>query len=345
MEPILKFLNSKTQIIAEVALAHDGSLGAAHAYIDAASKAGADVVKFQTHIAEAESTIREPWRVKFSKQDTCRRDYWKRTAFSEEQWIELKRHADEKNILFMSSPFSEEAIDLLSRVGVSAWKIASGEAINFPLIKKAGKTGLPLIISTGLSSMAEVDTVVNFVRKETKSKFALMQCTTSYPSAPEQIGLNVLNEFRKLYECPVGLSDHSGKIFPGLAAATLGAELLEVHLTFSRDCHGPDVVASITVDELTQLCEGVRFIEKMRATAFDKDALEFKNRPLKITFGKSIVAKRSLHAGEKIDESLIAFKKPGDGLPISKLNEILGATLKVNVEADSHILMEHLDKQ
>ena len=139
-------------IIAEVAQAHDGSLGAAHAYIDAIADAGADAVKFQTHIAEAESTPHEPWRVKFSKQDATRYDYWKRIEFTEEQWLGLKQHADERNLIFLSSPFSIEAVDLLTRIGVRYWKIASGEVSNLPMLEHILKTRLPIILSSGMSS-------------------------------------------------------------------------------------------------------------------------------------------------------------------------------------------------
>jgi N-acetylneuraminate synthase len=141
---------SRCQIIGEVAQAHDGSLGAAHAYIDAIAQAGADAVKFQTHIASAESTPAEPWRVRFSYQDASRYDYWKRMEFTEEQWSGLKRHANEKGLLFLSSPFSLQAAKMLMRVGMPAWKVASGEVTNAPLFDFMIATGLPVMLSTGM---------------------------------------------------------------------------------------------------------------------------------------------------------------------------------------------------
>ena len=140
---------SRCLIIAEVAQAHDGSLGAAHAYIDAAARAGADAVKFQTHIAAAESTPGEPWRVKFSLQDASRYEYWKRMEFTEEQWIGLKAHADQRGLKFISSPFSMEAVDLLERVGVAAWKVASGECTNAPLLRRIMTSGKPVLLVHG----------------------------------------------------------------------------------------------------------------------------------------------------------------------------------------------------
>src|SRR5438874_4963574 len=130
-------------IVGEVAQAHDGSLGMAHAFIDAIANAGADAVKFQTHIAAAESTLAEPWRVKFSHQDETRYDYWKRMEFSEAQWVGLKRHADDRKLLFLSSPFSIEALELLQRIGIKAWKVASGEISNEPMFERMVASGLP----------------------------------------------------------------------------------------------------------------------------------------------------------------------------------------------------------
>src|SRR5262245_41603862 len=149
-------MNQSCLIVGEIAQAHDGSLGLAHAYIDAIANAGADGVKFQTHIAKAESTPGEPWRVKFSVQDESRYDYWKRMEFTESQWHGLKRHADERGLAFFSSPFSSEAVSLLTRVGVAGWKIASGEITNTPMFDRIAETGLPVILSTGMSALADI---------------------------------------------------------------------------------------------------------------------------------------------------------------------------------------------
>ncbi len=329
-------------IIGEVAQAHDGSLGAAHAYIDAIAKAGADAVKFQTHIAAAESTPAEQWRVKFSKQDNSRFDYWKRMEFTEEQWLGLKQHADEKGLLFLSSPFSVEAVDLLVRVGVPAWKIASGELASAKMFDRMAATGLPFLISSGMSSFAELDAIVHRVRKRALS-FALMQCTTAYPCPPEKIGLNVLAAFRDRYHCAVGLSDHSGTIYPGLAAAALGCAALEVHVTFSRESFGPDVPASLTLNELKQLVEGVRFIERMQTHPVDKDAVAQELAPLRGLCTKSLVARADLPAGTVLREEHLASKKPGTGLPEERLSDLLNRKLKTALTANSQLLEEHLE--
>jgi N-acetylneuraminate synthase len=328
-------------IIAEVAQAHDGSLGAAHAYIDAIAGAGAHAVKFQTHIAEAESTPEEPWRVKFSPQDATRFDYWKRMEFSEKQWIGLKQHADENGLVFLSSPFSFEAVDLLERVGVAAWKVPSGETANLPMLDRMAATGLPLILSTGMSPMDEIDTAVELIRSRDMEP-TVLQCTTDYPCPPEKVGLNLIADFRERYGCPVGLSDHSGTIYPGLAAATLGIEMLEVHVTLSREMFGPDVPASITTDELRGLAEGIRFIETMNAHPVNKEEVARDLKPLRDMFTKSVVARENLKAGTLLRNEHLALKKPGTGIPAARLPEVVGRRLKMAVKANAMISEDDL---
>ncbi len=283
--------NRNCLIVAEVAQAHDGSLGTAHAYIDAAAQAGADAIKFQTHIASAESTPGEPWRVKFSRQDATRYDYWRRMEFTEEQWFGLAAHAEERGLIFLSSAFSFEAVDLLERVGVPAWKVGAGETSNIPLLEKMAATGKPVILSSGMSGWEELDAAVNCVRSN-GAPVAVLQCTTAYPCPPEKLGLNVIGELRQRYNCPVGLSDHSGTVYAGFAAATLGANIIEVHITLSRKGFGPDVPASITPKGLKQLVAGVRFIERALMNPVDKQAMAESFTELRQVFGKSVVAAR-----------------------------------------------------
>ena len=329
-------------IIGEVAQAHDGSLGMAHAYIDAIADAGADAVKFQTHIAAAESTPDEPWRVKFSPQDATRYEYWQRMEFSEPQWHGLKQHADERGMMFLSSPFSIEAVQLLTRVGVAAWKVASGEVNNMPMFEAMAATGRPLVISTGMSPLGEIDTAVERVRAR-GVPLAVMQCTSAYPCPADRVGLNLLAVFRERYGCAVGLSDHSGVIYPGLAAAALGIEVLETHVTFSRQMFGPDVPASLTTAELTQLVEGIRFIEQMKANPVDKDAEASDLEGMRKLFNKSIVARVDLSAGTVLQREHVSLKKPGDGIPASKLFQVINRRLRRSVAADTLLREEDLD--
>jgi N,N'-diacetyllegionaminate synthase len=335
--------NQPCLVIGEVAQAHDGSLGFAHAFIDAIAKAGADAVKFQTHIAAAESTLREPFRVKFSQQDATRYAYWKRMEFTEEQWHGLAQHARACDLIFLSSPFSLEAVELLIRAGVPAWKIASGEVDNTLIFDRIAETGLPMLLSTGMSSLGELDEAVRRVRTA-GLPLAVLQCTSAYPCPPEKVGLNLIPFFRERYNCAVGLSDHSGTIYTGLAAATLGCEILEVHVTLSREMFGPDVPASITTAELCQLVEGIRFIERMRNHPVDKDAQAHELAPLRALFTHSVVARMDLQAGTILKVEHLAAKKPGTGIPARHLYDLAGRRLRRDVAADQALQPEDLEE-
>lgn len=320
-------------VIGEVAQSHDGSLGMAHAFIDAIANAGADAVKFQTHIASEESTPSEPWRVKFSKQDESRYEYWRRMEFTKDQWSGLKQHADEKGILFLSTPFSEKAVNWLSEIGMSVWKMASGEIGNLPMLNQIIETKSPIILSSGMSDWNELDTAAEIV-KSNGNPLAVLQCTSAYPCPPEKVGLNMLDVLREKYNCSVGLSDHSGNIFAGLAAVTLGAEVLEIHVALSREMFGPDVPASVTTSELRKQVEGIRLIEKMIANPINKDTMAEELTPLRNLFTKSIVAGMDLSRGTILTQDCIKFKKPGTGLPPSQVNEIIGKKLQRDLKAD-----------
>ncbi len=333
---------ARATLIAEVAQAHDGSLGMAHAFIDSAATTGVDAIKFQTHIASEESTASEPWRVKFSKQDETRFDYWKRMEFSGEQWAGLKSHAEDKGLIFLSSAFSHAAVDLLRNLGMPAWKVASGELTNLPLISHMASDAKPVLLSTGMSPHSEIDAAVAVVRNA-KAPLAIFQCTTQYPSPAESIGLNMLDELRDRHRCAVGLSDHSGTMFPSLAAAAAHkAQLIEVHLTLSRDMFGPDVVASVTPAELKQLVEGVRFIEKMAANPISKHAIDPRTAPMRQIFFKSVVPLSDLTKGTRLTRDVLGLKKPGTGIPAAEFEAVVGRVLKRAVSKDTPLQQEDL---
>jgi N-acetylneuraminate synthase len=329
-------------VIGEVALSHDGSLGLAHAFVDAIAGAGADAVKFQTHIAAAESTPSEPFRVTFSRQDASRYEYWKRMEFTEEQWRGLAAHCAERQVLFVSSPFSLEAVDLLQRIGQPLWKIASGEVSNAALLDRVLDTGSPVLLSTGMSPLAETDAAVARV-KARGVEVGVLQCTTAYPCPAERIGLNLIPVYRQRYGCWVGLSDHSGTIYPGLAGVATGMDVLELHVTLSREMFGPDVIASITTAELRQLVDGIRFIERMRANPLDKDASARDTDPLRRLFTRSVVARRALPRGTVLGADDLAIKKPGTGLPPDRLPELIGKRLSRAVAEDQLLAAEDIE--
>lgn len=334
---------SSIAVVGEVAQAHDGSLGAAHALIDAIADAGADAVKFQTHIAAAESRTDEPWRVAFSYEDATRYDYWRRMQFSAEAWHGLRRHSDDRGLAFLSSPFSLEAVELLRGVGVAAWKIASGEVANAPLLDAIARTGEPLLLSSGMSDWDELDAAVARLRHPGAGPLAVLQCTSSYPVAAERIGLNLLAELRERYGCAVGLSDHSGTIFPSLGAAALGARVLEVHVTLSRQMFGPDVAASVTTGELRTLVDGVRFLGDALAAPVDKDRAAAELAPLRELFGRSLVALRALAGGHVLQAGDLIAKKPGGGLAPARLQTLVGMRLRRPLGPDEPVRDEDVE--
>lgn len=250
-------------IIAEVAQAHEGSVRIAHDFIDAIGDTGADAVKFQAHYAEHESTPDEPWRVtpKWG-QDASRYEYWQRTSFRIEDWVELRNHAGEKGLEFLLSAFCPEAVNWLDGL-VPAWKVASGEITNYTLLDAIRDTNKPVLMSTGLGTDLEINDAVR--RLGGPGWVKLMACTSEYPCPPEDVDLDRAVAWR-------GLSDHSGTIYAGLAAIALGCDVLEVHVKLSEHDSGFDASSSITIEQLKQLVEGIRFIERAK-TPVDKDLM------------------------------------------------------------------------
>jgi N,N'-diacetyllegionaminate synthase len=265
------------EIIAEVGLAHDGSLSQAHAYVDACAKAGVDTVKFQCHLGDPCTE----WRVKppyWSGEDQLdqlddwkrtgivetRQEYWKRTGFKVEEWSGLWAHCDDMGVEFLCSPFGVAAVALLNPL-VKRWKVPSGRIADMALLEAIGKTGKPVLLSTGMATDAEIRAASGYFFG-TNCGYSFLRCTTLYPCPPEKIGLV------GGWQSYIGLSDHSGTIYPGLAAAALGCKVLEVHVCWSKEQGGFDTAASLDMGQLGQLVEGVRFIEKAMQPV-DKDAM------------------------------------------------------------------------
>ena len=329
-------------LIAEIAQAHEGSLGIAHSYIDALTKTGVDAVKFQVHIAAAESSTHEPFRVKFSTQDNTRFDYWKRMEFSPEQWQELKTHCDEVGVEFMASPFSNAAVDLLELLGVKRYKIGSGEVNNFLMLQKIAATKKPIILSSGMSSFSELDQTVALLRN-LKVNFSILQCTTSYPTRPDNYGLNVIRELKERYGVTVGYSDHSAKIESCIAATALGAEILEFHAVFNRQMFGPDTSSSLEIEEIAQLVSAVKNIHIAQKNPVNKnDNSSF--RQLKNIFEKSLAVNKDLPAGHFLTFEDLESKKPKDyGIDASRFQETVGRKLKTNLDQWDFLKEEDLE--
>lgn len=328
-------------VIAEVAMNHDGSLGMAHAFIDACAAVGVDCIKYQTRIAAAESTLDEAFRVPLTSQDATRFDYWRRMEFGEDQWRELREHALQRGIGFLSTPFSIEALELLERVGVAAWKVGSGELTFTPLIRAMAATGKPVLLSTGMATWEEIDRAVEIVAPN--KSFGVFQCTSQYPLPMSNVGLNLVKVMQQRYRCPVGLSDHSGSVFPAMAAMATGAAMIEVHVTMDKRAFGPDVSSSLTVDEVGQVAAASRAMHEMLSASVDKDEIASQLAPTKKLFSRSVGVKHRLSAGEFLAEKQFAAKRPGTGIPFEQAAKIVGRRLKRNVTPERLLRWEDIE--
>ena len=330
-------------IIAEIGLSHDGSLGTAHSYIDALANSGTDAIKFQTHIADAESSDFEPFRVNFSKQDETRQQYWKRTEFTIEQWMGLKKHCEDLNIEFISTPSSISAVELLEKLNIARYKVGSGDTTNLLLLKRLGITKKPILLSSGMSSFDELEKAITFIEKF-GNPLTLMQCTSKYPTSPKEWGLNIIQELKNRFELPVGFSDHSGTIHACLAAAVMGAEVFEFHVVFDKRQFGPDVSSSIKIDQVKILTDGIKTIQTAMNYPLNKDNI-FQFEDLKNMFGKSLSVNKNKKAGEIIEFDDLESKKPSEyGIPAIEFEKVIGKTLNKNLAKWSFLNWKDLDE-
>lgn len=342
MQPIDLRRTDRVLVIAEVGQNHDGSLGQAHAYIDAAARAGADVVKFQTHIAEAESTAHDRFRVNFSYEDASRYDYWKRMEFAPEHWAGLKTHAEEQGLHFMSSAFSVAAFELLERLDVAAWKVGSGEIQSLSLLRAMARTGKPMLVSTGMSGFAEIDRIGADIAAH-GGDCMFLQCCSRYPSSLADVGTNVVAELARRTGRPAGYSDHSGTMWPALAAVAAGAAAIEAHITMSREMFGPDVASSLTTADFATMVAGIRAFSAIATAPVDKDRTADELAPMRGLFMKGAFARRDLAAGEVLAADMVDWKKPALGLTEPEYEAALGRALARGVAAGEPVAASAID--
>ena len=329
-------------IIAEIGQAHEGSLGIAHSYIDALYDCGIRTVKFQTHIAEAESSSFETFRTNFSYEDKTRYDYWKRMEFSLEEWLGLKNHCDDKKIELISSPFSLAAVDLLEKIGVKRYKIGSGETSNFLMLDRIRKINKPIILSSGMSDYEEIKNTLEFI-SEYNSNISLLQCTTYYPTKPEDWGILEIPKMINKFNIPVGYSDHSGEIYSSLAATSLGASIIEFHAVFNKKMFGPDTMSSLDLKQIKNLVEGVEQIKKSLSSSYEKKNAN-SNESIKVLFGKSLCVNKNLEKGTVIKFTDLESKKPGDqGISAEYYKQVVGKKIKSNIKKWSFLKLSNLE--
>ncbi len=333
-----------TLIIAEIGLNHNGDIEIAKKLIDVAVEAGCDVVKFQKrHVASlATKEALDAPDNRFPAFGKTYREVREFVEFSEEEFKELKRYAESKNILFFVTPFDIPSAQMLERIGVDAYKSASHNLTYIPLLEHLAKQGKPMIVSTGMATLEEVDLAVELLKKY-KVPFALLHCVSSYPTAANLIQLKTMDFLRERYGVPVGYSGHEDlntNHLPTLAAVARGACIVERHITLDNNMMGFDHKISANPVDLKRLVREIRLIEQMMGDGTKKLLPEelVKRNQQRV----SIVAARTIKAGEKINADMLCFKGPGTGLACYDIDKVLGKVAKTDISEDTLVQSEHL---
>jgi len=318
-------------IIAEAGVNHNGDVNLAKKLIDAAKKARADAVKFQTFKAENVVT-KNAEKADYQKETTGRGSQYemiKKLELSEDDFRELAEYARERNITFLSSPFCKESVDLLDEIGVPAFKIASGEITNFPLLKHVSSKGKPIILSTGMATLGEIEEALKAIRSGGVKDIILLHCVTSYPAKIEDVNLKAIQTLKCAFKLPVGFSDHTMGIAIPVAAVALGACVIEKHLTLDRKMLGPDHKASLEPHEFKEMVKAIRNAEKALGDGIKKPTEEER---IKKVARRSIVAKVSIPKGAVITTDMLDAKRPGTGISPKYMDIIVGRVARVNIK-------------
>lgn len=330
-------------IMAEAGVNHNGSLRMARGLVDAAVEAGADAVKFQTFNAERLVSPMAP-KAEYQLQTTdgaeSQLDMLRRLELSPDAHRELQGYCKDRGILFMSTPFDEESADFLDDLGVAVFKIPSGEVTNLPFLSHVARKGKPLIVSTGMSYLDEVEQAVRAIEAAGNHSFVLLHCVSSYPTDPADVNLRAMHTLSTAFGMPVGYSDHTKGIEVALAAVALGACVIEKHFTLDRSLPGPDHRASVEPDELAAMVQGIRAVEAALGHGRKEPApCEAKTAAVA---RKSLVAARDIPAGTTLTEELISIKRPGTGLPPAMRSHLVGRTVRIPVRAGALLTLEML---
>lgn len=321
-------------IIAEAGVNHDGDIDTALKLVDTAADAGADAVKFQTFSAERLASATAPkadYQLQNSATTESQLEMLQRLELSAADHHALLERCRQRNIMFMSTPFDEASADFLMTLGISVLKIPSGELTNLPLLAHVARTRLPLIVSTGMSTLDEVSEAVATIRESGCENFVLLHCVSNYPAAPADVNLRAMDTMRNTFDIPVGYSDHTLGIEVALAAAARDACVIEKHFTLDRSRSGPDHAASLVPDELRLLVQGVRTVESAIGDGLKKPARS--EAPIAAVARKSLAAACDIPAGTVISEGMITSKRPGTGLPHKMRTLLIGRTTRESIRA------------
>ena len=323
-------------VIAEAGINHNGDVAIASDLVRAAAEAGADAIKFQTHFPEHEM-LRGGATAAYVGESLF--DLLTRTALSRDDHFTLRDLATNNGLIFLSTPFSREAADFLDTVGVPAFKTGSGELANLPLQAHIARKGKPMIVSTGMSTPEEIDGTVQMIRG-IGTPFALMHCTSTYPTPFEHVQLDCIPALQRQYAVPVGFSDHTLGSYMAFAAATLGANLFEKHFTLSRSLPGPDQQGSMEPTELAELVKGIRAIERARGAT---KAIQPGEQDVRDMAQHSVVSVRDIPAGATIAAADVWAKRPGTGIPARRLTDVVGRVAKRAIASGRLVQWDDLD--
>lgn len=330
-------------IVAEAGSNHNGDLKMAMSLIDVAVSASADAVKFQIFKAESLCSSTGP-KSRYQQDNTCPgqsyQELLKGLQLDRESFYELKAYAESKGIIFFATPFDDESVDFLVELGVPAFKVGSGDTDNLPLISREAKNNLPMIISTGMSTLSEIEDAIMAVKNAGNNDIILMHATSAYPASYEDVNLRAIGMIREAFGLPVGYSDHTISQSSCIAAVALGAVMIEKHITLDRNLPGPDHFMSCPPDEFKELVRSIREVELALGKPL-KRALP-SEMDIKNTARKSITAKTDIPAGAVIEPGMLCMKRPGTGISSKYIAFIVGRTTKVSIPEDSIILPEML---
>ena len=311
--------------------------------IDVAKGAGADAVKFQSFKAENVVT-KTAQKAKYQKQTTgsseSQYEMIRKLELSDADFKKLALYAQKKGIIFLSTPFDKESVDMLDELGVPAFKIPSGEITNFPLIRHIAKKGKPVILSTGMSTLQEIDEAVQVIKSEGIKDIVLLHCVTAYPAKVEDMNLRAMQTLESAFKLPVGLSDHTIGITVPIAAVALGAVVIEKHFTLDKSMPGPDHQASLEPKELKQMIKAIREVEKSLGDGNKSPTAE--EEEIKKVARRSIVARIDIPEGTIINEEMLTIKRPGTGIKPKYLDKVVGKVAKAMIKRDELIIKSKL---
>lgn len=328
----------KVFIIAEAGVNHNGSIELAKRLIDEAANAGADAVKFQTFKAEnlvTKNAKKAEYQTKTTDSDESQFEMIKKLELDYEVHRELKEYSESKNIMFLSSPFDLESIDLLNELGLEIFKIPSGEITNVPYLRKIGKLKKRVILSTGMTSLSEIEFALNLLRESGTDDITVLHCNTEYPTPMNDVNLKAMNTIQNAFQVNIGYSDHTLGIEVPIAAVALGASVIEKHFTLDKNMEGPDHKASLNPLELKAMVQAIRNVEKALGDGIKKPSpSETKNKEI---VRKSIVAKTSIKKGDVFTEKNLDIKRPGHGISPLLWDQLIGKKAKKDYDKDELI--------